>query len=145
MINITVTGADGVQQTLARILPASEDAILRLAERVHELAYQGADRHTKTGALIRSLGHGPKRIFGGWEIGHDLQAAKHAIFVHWGSRPHVIRPKNKKALRWASGNGFAFAKFVNHPGYRGDPYLTNAATRALSEFDAIVQQSMRDI
>lgn len=145
MINVTITGSDGIQRSLSRIVPASEGAILKLAERIHELAFQGADKHTKTGALIRSLGHGPKRIPGGWEIGHDLQAAKHALFVHWGSKPHVIKPKKRKSLRFAAGNGFIFARFVHHPGYKGDPYLTRAADTALREFDAIVQQSMRNL
>ena len=49
----------------------------------------------------------------------------YAIFVEKGTRPHVIRAKNKKVL----GNkkvGF-FGKQVNHPGSRAKPYLEPAA------------------
>jgi hypothetical protein len=145
VINITIDGIDGVQRTLGRVIPASEDAVLMLAERVHELAYQGADKHTKTGALIRSLGHGPKKIDGGWEIGHDGQVAPYAVFVHWGTKPHVIKPKNKKTLRFSIGGRFVFAKWVNHPGYKGDPWLTNAADAAVREFDSMLQKSMGNI
>jgi len=28
----------------------------------------------------------------------------------------VIKPKNKKALRWAGSGAFSFAKKVHHPG-----------------------------
>jgi hypothetical protein len=45
-----------------------------------------------------------------WIIDHNLQHAPHALFVHFGTRPHVIRPKDKKALRWATQNQKAFAK-----------------------------------
>jgi hypothetical protein len=143
MISLKISGIDGVQQSLARLVPQSERAILELAEKIHDFAREGADTHTKTGALKRSLGHGPKKIAGGWEIGHDKQVAPYAAFVHWGTRPHVIKPKNKKALRWAAGGAFAFAKKVNHPGYKGDPWLTRAADRALREFDGIVKRNMK--
>jgi len=143
MITVSIEGVEGVQQTLARIIPKSERAVLMLAERVHELAVAGAEKHRKTGALVDAFGHGPKKIAGGWEIGADRQRAPHAVFVHWGTKPHVIRPKNKKALRWAAGGSFIFAKFVNHPGYKGDPFLINAANQAIREFPQMVEQSMK--
>lgn len=143
MITVSITGVEGVQQQLARLVPKSEQAVLMLAERVHELAIAGAEKHRKTGAMVGSLGHGPTKIPGGWKNGADLQRAPHAVFVHWGTRPHVIKPKNRKALRWASGGGFIFTRFVNHPGYKGDPFLINAANQAIREFPRMVQQSMK--
>lgn len=143
MISIRIDGVESIGQSLGRLLPQSEKAVLQLAERIHELARDGADKHTKTGALIDSLGHGPKRLPDGWEIGHDLQRAPHAIFVHWGTKPHIIKPKNKKALRWVSGNGFVFARIVRHPGYKGDPWLIRAADNAVREFDSIVQRNVK--
>ena len=144
MINVTLSGIDGVQATLARIVPASERAVLVLAERVHELAYEGADKHTKNGALIRSLGHGPKKIPGGWEIGHDGQVAPHALFVHWGTRPHKIFPKKRKSLRFTIGGRFIFAKWVNHPGYKGDQWMVRASDDAVRQFAAIIDKAFKD-
>ena len=143
MITVSITGIDGLEQTLGRIVPQSERAVLMLAERVHELAVIGAEKHRKSGALVDAFGHGPKKIQGGWEIGADRQRAPHAVFVHWGTRPHIIRPKNKKALRWAGGGGFIFARFVNHPGYKGDPFLVNAANQAMREFPRMVEQPLK--
>lgn len=145
MIGITITGQSGVTDRLGQIVPASEKAIKEFAERIFDLARDKADDHTKTGALIRSLGRGPRKINGGYEIGHDLQVASHAVFVHWGSKPHKITPKTKKVLRWPAGGVFAFAKEVQHPGYKGDPWLINAADQALREFDDIVRRNMRNI
>ena len=80
-----------------------------------------------------------RRLPDGWEIGHDLQVAPEALFVHWGTRPHKIKPKRKKALRWPAGGQFAFAKSVNHPGYKGDSWLVRAAALAPAVFDRHVQ------
>jgi hypothetical protein len=47
-------------------------------------------------------------------------------YVIHGTRPHVIVPRNRKALRWLVGGQPTFAKRVNHPGYKGDDFLTRA-------------------
>jgi len=57
--------------------------------------------------------------------------AKHAVFLHEGTRPHRIEPKRRRLLRWAAplgggGKGFAFARHVNHPGTKPDPFLYTA-------------------
>ncbi len=40
------------------------------------------------------------------------------LYLEEGTKPHIIRPKDKKSLRWKVGSGdrFAFAKEVHHPG-----------------------------
>lgn len=143
MIKVSISGVEGVQQSLARLVPQSEKAALELAERIHELAREGADKHTKTGALIDSLGHGPRKIPGGWKISHNRQRAPHAVFVHWGTRPHTIQPKKRKVLRWAGPDGFIFAKAVRHPGYKGDPWMVRAAAQAIREFDTIINRNVK--
>ena len=58
----------------------------------------------------------------------DSQSAPHGPFVHEGTAPHDIFPKNKKALRWApQGDGaFQFARVVHHKGTKADPFLYEA-------------------
>lgn len=41
---------------------------------------------------------------------------KTAVLAQEGTRPHTIRPKKKKFLRFQTTNGWVFAKKVNHPG-----------------------------
>lgn len=54
-------------------------------------------------------------------------ASKVAVYMHEGTRPHIIRPRIKKALRWMVGkDNEAFAKVVHHPGTKADPFLDNA-------------------
>lgn len=52
---------------------------------------------------------------------------KYGRYLEEGTAPHIIRPKNKKALYW-SGAKHPVAQ-VNHPGTRPYPALENAINR----------------
>lgn len=146
MLSIRIAGATEAVGSLRNLPPSLErTTILRMSQVAYDAARRGAGRHSKaggTGALFQSLYNRstPK----GREVGHDPQRAPHAIFVNIGTRPHEIRPKDKKALRWAGGGVFHFAKVVKHPGYRGDAYMIEAATLAVREFRAIVDQATKE-
>lgn len=50
----------------------------------------------------------------------------YAKMHHDGTKPHVIRPKNAKALRYVDRSGkVVFAHSVQHPGTRANRYLTD--------------------
>jgi HK97 gp10 family phage protein len=51
---------------------------------------------------------------------------KYAPYVENGTRPHKIRPKTKKALKFKVGGRTVFATVVNHPGTRPRPFLSRA-------------------
>lgn len=59
-----------------------------------------------------------------------------AVYEHDGTRPHIIRPRNRKALRFpASGSrpggvAVVFAKQVRHPGTTGSRFLVLALPAA---------------
>lgn len=81
----------------------------------------------------------------------DEYAAPYGPFVHNGTRPHVIKPKRKRYLRWApiAGNGFLFAKEVHHPGTKADPFLYEALERkrgdVFSIFAKATNTALKDI
>ncbi len=58
--------------------------------------------------------------------------AKYAHFVHDGTRPHVIQPKRKKALKFMSRTKgrYIIVRKVNHPGTRARPWLWRALVQA---------------
>lgn len=174
-LTATITGDKSIRADLARLGTFPRLALDRTAEEVEEYIEQEAGKHSKDGKLFASIYK--RRTADGWEIGHDLQVARHALFVHWGAKPHVIRPKGaslatqrelfgengtqrgrtaagklkpmpkgrKLVLRWPMGGRFIFAQFVNHPGYKGDPWLVRAAARAPQIFqrhlDALMARS----
>jgi HK97 gp10 family phage protein len=69
--------------------------------------------------------------------------ARYAAYVEFGTKPHVIRPKTKKALAWApsgqtrlsgrprKGAKRIFATIVNHPGTKAQPFLRPAVEAAV--------------
>lgn len=116
--------------------------LLEMSQVAFDKMQAGAARHSKKGDLFASLYN--RAIPGGREVGHDPERAPHAPFVVFGARPHQIRPKDKKALRWVSGNGFVFAKVVNHPGYRGDDYRTAAADESVRQMAAIASRALNE-
>ena len=131
-------GLPEVRAQLARLGAAPRRALAATAEDVESYAESQAARHNRTGALVASLYL--RRAGEGFEVGHDLQRARQALFVHWGTKPHRIAPKKKRVLRWASGGaGFVFARGVQHPGYRGDAWMVRAAARAPLMFDRHLQ------
>jgi len=59
-----------------------------------------------------------KPISGGWEISMN----EYGKYVEFGTPPHIIKPKNKKALHWG-GSGGPIVKLVHHPGTRPNPFV----------------------
>lgn len=55
-----------------------------------------------------------------------VASTRYALFHHEGTRPHVIRPRRAKALRFVSGGQVIFASKVNHPGTKPNRFLTTA-------------------
>lgn len=61
--------------------------------------------------------------------GEVVNRAKYAAAVHDGAKPHIIRARRKKALRFEVGGKVVFARAVRHPGTKGRPWLREAAER----------------
>lgn len=143
MIKITIKGDEALFLSLRGIgEKLKKDVILRMSQIAYDEVQAGAGRHFDTGALFQSTFN--RKTLNGRSVGHDSNRAPHAMYVIFGTRPHVIRPKDKKALRWAVPGGFAFAKEVNHPGYRGDDYFTKARDEAIDGIGAVVATTLRN-
>jgi len=56
----------------------------------------------------------------------EFNMIDYALFVEYGTVPHVIKAKNAKALHWKSGGKDVFAKWVNHPGTKAQPFIRNS-------------------
>lgn len=169
-MKVDLTGAPEIRAAFAALVPrVREKALAQLATAVHREVMDGADRHTKTGALFQSARLA--RTDDGWRVYHDLQRAPHAPFVHWGTKPHVIRPKDRKALRytregvfwfwfgpkspreramirqWVKNKGYdgntrILFKWPFHPGYKGDDYMRRAVDNAVTTFERIVHETL---
>lgn len=68
----------------------------------------------------------------------DPARAPYGKYVHPGTRPHVITPRDKMSLRFVGNNGkFVFAKKINHPGTKPDEFLYDSGKRNRAEINDI--------
>lgn len=66
----------------------------------------------------------------------------YAQYVHEGTRRHKIRIKRKRSLRRPAGDGFRFAKSINHPGTAPDQFLYEAATAQEKHVQEVLSKSV---
>lgn len=76
----------------------------------------------QTGNLRRSI---YRRVYGA-EKGLVATDEKYGEYVEFGTRPHVIRPRNKKMLAFKIDGRLVFAKEVRHKGSRPFPFMQPA-------------------
>lgn len=77
----------------------------------------------KTGHLRASMETKRAVVKQGLE-GRVGSPVKYAAAHHEGARPHVIKPRHGKYLRFVVAGTIVFATRVNHPGNRPNPYLS---------------------
>jgi HK97 gp10 family phage protein len=72
---------------------------------------------------------------------------KYGEFVEYGTRPHLIRPKNKKALFW-KGALSPYA-VVKHPGTKANPFFKRGFERSenyvKNQFTAVIDRLVREL
>lgn len=117
-----------IGQQVGRGLELGADLVAAHAKQHHD--YE--DRSSLLTNSIESEG-----VTGSWR-GDDLVAAvaagaPHATAIEYGARPHVIRPRHRRRLRWPVEGGYAFATKVDHPGNREYAYLGNALDAKLPD------------
>jgi len=79
-----------------------------------------------TGRLRASIKADPPRLLTfrpSVTIGSNVEYAE---FVNDGTRPHIIRPRRGRALRFVVGGRVVYARVVHHPGTRAQPFLDRA-------------------
>lgn len=113
------------ERGLRRFFGGMSDDVKRAVERTRIDVQNEARRRAPvdTGRLrssIVSRSEGSGRSIG-YVIGTNVN---YAAAVEYGTAPHVIVPRNRKALYWP-GAAHPVAK-VNHPGTRAQPFLRPA-------------------
>lgn len=77
----------------------------------------------KTGAL-RASQHTQRRVVREGLEGRVGSELRYAAAHHQGARPHVIRARNARFLRFTVAGRVVFRSSVRHPGNRPNPHLT---------------------
>ena len=126
MIKIDTNGIDKFAVELVELSEKNRDnvqkAIKKSAFNIEANAKKNlaSNKSVVTGHLRRSI----STKMGDLEATIHTSNVKYAVIVEKGSKAHVIRPKNKKALYWKGAKHPV--KQVNHKGSRAKPYLRPA-------------------
>ncbi|MFD4314983.1 hypothetical protein [Streptomyces sp. NPDC058548] len=115
-----------------RIDPGRIARTLRLRNGV--VARRLAERTQRTARIAEREAPGSMGRYITWKVENGPQGLQGVIvcdhpatrFVLDGTRPHIIRPRRKKALRFEVRGEVVFAKFVRHPGTRANNFLRDA-------------------
>jgi hypothetical protein len=138
-----VIGMRGLQRRLKAIGRTADELLDDWPPRTVRNAKVNFRPHTKTGLTSRSIQTGRR--------GKDeatVQAGGAAVFIEHGTRAHPIVPRRARVLAWPASAGdrrlsgaartgttdFIFARRVNHPGTKANPFLVPAGEDALEEF-----------
>ena len=98
---------------------AGQALLRRRAERVAQRARE----------LSANNGSIPDGIEVGPVIGNKVSVIStnpHTLFVHNGTRKHIILPRTKQFLRFTVGGRVVYARVVHHPGTKANPFLVDA-------------------
>jgi hypothetical protein len=144
---------DGLEDMVEGLLPELDRQLDRAMVGAVDLVANEAKRRapSKTGELTLSIAGTVHGSFSSETlVGVVSAGAPHALAVEDGSRAHVIRPRFRRALRFAMGGGaggFGYAKKVDHPGTAPQPFLEPALESSIpdidGEFDAAVKLAKR--
>lgn len=137
----TLIGANALNRRLTAVASGAvgKGLLGRLGLRVvREAKLRVARKTGNTGRSIHMASQTPTEV--------RIVAGGAARYLEFGTRPHEIRPKNRKALRWGAtaadrrlsgrprvGANVRFAKVVHHPGTRAKPFMRPAVTAALQQ------------
>lgn len=67
----------------------------------------------------------------------------YGVFLEYGTEPHIIRPKFKKALKFKVGGKVVFAKVVHHPGTNAQPYFRPALDYTKANVKYIISEQLK--
>lgn len=93
----------------------------RVADRARQLAPGSMGRYITT-----EIGQGPRGLSGSVISNHPA-----TVYVVNGTRPHIIRPRRAKALRFQMDGRTVFAKIVHHPGTSANNFLLRSLREVL--------------
>ena len=143
MIKINTSEIDKFAVELVELSEKNRDnvqkAIKKSAFNIESQAKKNlaSNKSVVTGHLRRSIA----TKMGDLEATIHTSNVKYAVIVEKGSKAHIIRPKNKKALYWKGASHPV--KQVNHPGSKAKPYLIPAFESEKDKFIENLKEAIK--
>lgn len=89
----------------------------------------------RTGNLLQSF-----RFNFGRLTARYFPTARYSIYVHQGTRPHVIRPRNRLALYWEGAQHPV--RMVRHPGTQPNRFMPAIVQRSVGDLNKLFREAL---
>lgn len=89
----------------------------------------------RTGNLLQTFRYKIGRLEGAY-----VPSARYAIFVHEGTRPHMILPTNRRALYWPGAQHPV--RSVRHPGTKANRFMDAIKDKATADIQKLFTQAL---
>lgn len=131
--------ADNAAEFLAAVDAFAQEIQRGCVDVVRDTCFDGAEHaravgqfqdHSGSNGLRASIKARPVKRTGTGAEGSFGTDKPYAAAVEGGQKPHEIRARNRKFLRWEQNGEVRFARVVQHPGTRGKPFMGPAAIKA---------------
>lgn len=143
MIKINTNEIDRFAVELIKLSEESKDNVQKAVKKSAFNIEAKAKNNLKANRSVvtRNLSLGVKTEVKGLEATVHTSNVKYAIIVEKGSKPHIIRPKKKKALYWEGAS--RPVKMVNHPGTKPKPFLIPAFESEKDKFIENLKEAIK--
>lgn len=134
MISVSQKSLFVMRKAHESLIAQHQRAVGESLEFAGRFAKDHVERHPgfkpRTGRLQKATKHRVVRTAGG-KVLKLTNTRKYAASIDLGARPHVIRPRRRKFLRFRGRDGnWVFARKVNHPGNKPYKFLYRASRAA---------------
>lgn len=145
-VNVKIQGLDGFKKGLDRY---PKTTINELSKAINKSVLTIESKAKKEAPVNKQAGGGNlrqsiKASMVGVTRGKVEVGAKYGIFVHEGTRPHIIRRKNKKVLANQRTNQ-VFGTVAHHPGTRANPFLQKAINKSKNDITKYFQTALEKV
>ena len=137
-----------VHRAHARFIGKQQVTVIRALDEAgkfaedHVAAHSRFQRRSPVGQSLKDATEHKFIRTGSGAVVRIFSTKKTAEFLEYGTKPHVIRARRARFLRFVVGGKTVFARKVNHPGTRGTRFLYNATNAG---FRILGQQLERDL
>jgi len=136
---LRLENAPRIIELLKRMRGIKDALASELARLAGEYAREKAP--VRSGRLKRSIS--VRRTRCGYEVCMGGSEAPYAGYVEYGTRPHLIRARRARALRFELDGDLVYVRYVRHPGTRPGLIMASAMAEASRNLDKIIDRVLR--
>ena len=130
-VEINVKGIEEISEEIKRKIERFTDLLLK-----HTVERLTDKIPVRTGRMRESVY--VEQHASGFKVGIG---APYAVFVEYGTAPHMIYPVHAKALRFEVGGEIVFAKSVFHPGTQAQWIIHRTTNEIIQDIEMLWEQA----